>query len=181
VPFVYLSTCGCVFSQAGLKTVSGSASPKDSKEDDSPNNEDGKQYQLCPQCGTKYDKAEDVVFLNPSSEEEDKMRDAMYLRRLSEPVKSKGKKRKAAAAAASEEPAPKRSGVNSTNSGIASATRAVTASLAEEEAKRKAGMSDVVRSLYTPKGGPKRKETFMTMNTFTRVRLSCILFFVDLS
>ena len=40
--------------------------------------------------------------------------------------------------------------------------------LAEEEAKRKATMSDAVKSLYEPKNNGK--ETFMTMGTFTRVR-----------
>ncbi|EDR04764.1 uncharacterized protein LACBIDRAFT_161370, partial [Laccaria bicolor S238N-H82] len=61
-PFVYLSTCGCVFSQAGLKT-------------------------LCPQCGKKYSRTEDVVLLNPSQDEEDTMREAMERNRLLEPVK----------------------------------------------------------------------------------------------
>jgi hypothetical protein len=41
--------------------------------------------------------------------------------------------------------------------------------LALEEAKRKAGMSDVVKSLYGSKDAPQRKETFMTRGTFTRV------------
>jgi hypothetical protein len=163
MPFVYLSTCGCVFSQAGLKTVS-----KDESAD-----EDGKQLNLCPSCGAKYDKQEDVLLLNSSPEEEEKMHAAMIRRRLAEPVKTKGKKRKAAAAA--EEPAQKKKAtVNSTNNGITSATRAVQASLAEEEAKRKANMSDAVKSLYTSKDGPKRKETFMTMNTFTRVSCTCL-------
>jgi len=41
--------------------------------------------------------------------------------------------------------------------------------LAMEEAKRKSEMSDAVKSLYG--NGTKRKETFMMMNTFTRVFL----------
>jgi len=169
VPFVYLSTCGCVFSQAGLKTVSRSALPEDkSPKTTEGETEDGKQYHLCPQCNTKYDKEEDVLCLNPSSEEEENMRAKMERRRLAEPVKAKGKKRKTDGAA-SEESAQKRkkAGVNA-NSGITSTTRAVAASLAEEEAKRKAGMSEAIKSLYTSKNGPKRKETFMTMGTFTR-------------
>lgn len=167
VPFVYLATCGCVFTQAGLKTVSHSkdGSPKSSEGEA----EDSKHLNLCPQCGAKYDKVEDVVYINPSVEDEEKMRSAMDLRRLAEPVKTKSKKRKAAAAALEESAAKKKSTVNSANSGITSTTRAVAASLAEEEAKRKAGMSDAIKSLYTQKDGPKRKETFMTMNTFTRV------------
>jgi len=157
-----------------LKTVSQarSDSPKDKPRGDS--NEDSpadseKQYQLCPSCGTKYNKSQDVLTLNPSPEEEEIMHANMLKRRAAEPAKTKGKKRKAAAD--SEQPSSKKKAtVNSSNAGISSATRAVTASLAEEETKRKANMSDVVKSLYTPKNGPKRKETFMTMGTFTRVR-----------
>ena len=96
----------------------------------------------------------------------------MMKRRAAEPTKTKGKKRKAVADA--EQPSVKKKATaNSSNASISSATRAVAASLAEEETKRKANMSDAVKSLYTSKDGPKRKETFMTMGTFTRVR--CIL------
>ena len=166
VPFVYVSTCGCVFSQAGLKTVSqaDNGSPKEGSPADSE-----KQYQLCPSCGTKYDKSQDVLTLNPSPEEEEIMHANMLKRRAAEPTKPKGKKRKAAVDA-EQSSTKKRATVNSSNAGISSATRAVVASLAEEETKRKANMSDVVKSLYTSKDGPKRKETFMTMGTFTRVR-----------
>jgi len=115
----------------------------------------------------KYDKSQDVLTLNPSPEEEEIMHANMVKRRAVEPTKTKGKKRKAAADA--EQPSTKKKGmVNSNNSGISSTTRAVAASLAEEETKRRANMSDVVKSLYTSKDGPKRKETFMTMGTFTR-------------
>jgi len=171
-PFVYISTCGCVFSQAGLKTVSqaGNGSPKgESRGDSNEGNpaDSEKHYQLCPSCGTKYDKSQDVL-LNPSPEEEAIMRVNMLKRRAAEPTKTKGKKRKAVADA--EQPSTKKKAtVNSSNAGISSATRAVTASLAEEEIRRKANMSDAVKSLYTSKDGPKRKETFMTMGTFTRV------------
>lgn len=173
VPFVYISTCGCVFSQAGLKTVSraDNGSPKDEAKGDSDEGSSAdleKQYQLCPSCGTKYDKLQDVITLNPSEEEQEIMHANMLKRRAAEPTKTKGKKRKAAADA--EQPSTKKKAtVNSSNAGISSATRAVTASLAEEETRRKANMSDAVKSLYASKDGPKRKETFMTMGTFTRV------------
>jgi len=168
VPFVYLATCGCVFSQAGLKTVSHSFPKDESSKSPEGNTEDGKQFNLCPQCGAKYDKTEDVLLLNPSDEEEEKMHLEMDRKRLAEPIKSKGKKRKATGPASDELAQKKKKGVNSANTGITTATRAVTASLAEEEAKRKATMSDAVKSLYTSKDGPQRKETFMTMGTFTR-------------
>lgn len=95
----------------------------------------------------------------------------MLKRRAAEPAKTKGKKRKAAADA--EQPSTKKAAINASNAGISTATRAIAASLAEEETKRKANMSDAIKSLYAPKDGSKRKETFMTMGTFTRVR--CIL------
>lgn len=171
VPFVYISTCGCVFSQAGLRTVSqaDNGSPReeskgDPKEVRSVDSE--KQYQLCPSCGTKYDKLQDVLALNPSPEEEAIMHVNMLKRRAVEPTKTRVKKRKAAADA--EQPSTKKKAA--VNSSISSAARAISTGLAEEENKRKANMSDAIKSLYAPKDGPKRKETFMTMGTFTRVR-----------
>ena len=174
VPFVYISTCGCVFSQAGLRTVSqadNGSLKEESKGDfkEGGPTESEKRYRLCPSCGTKYDKSQDVLTLNPSPEEEAIMQVNMLKQRAIEPTKAKGKKRKAAADA--EQPSTKKkAAVNSNNAGISSASRAIAAGLAEEESKRKANMSDTIRSLYTPKDGPKRKETFMTMGTFTRVR-----------
>lgn len=168
-PFVYLQPCGCVFSQAGLRTVAGSSSPKEGEEQ-----EIGKQLDVCPQCASKYDKSADILLLNPSQEEEERMFAAMILRRASEPAK-KSKKRKADPPSGSDTPPLKskktNGGVTSqphTNPSISAASRAVVSSLAAEEAKRKAGMSDAVKSLYS-KEGEKRKETFMTMGTFTRV------------
>jgi len=158
-PFVYISTCGCVFSQAGLKTVSGAASSSDKT--------DG-ELTLCPQCGKKYSSAEDIVQLNPSQDDEDAMRLSMERRRLLEPAK-KGKKRKNVSPADETEPPAKKQELRPrTNPSIAAASRAVISSLAMEEAKRKAGMSDAVKSMYESADGGKRKETFMTMNTFTR-------------
>jgi len=159
------------FSQAGLKTVSqaGSVSPKDEPKSDSKegsSTDSEKECRLCPSCGTKY-KSQDVLTLNPSPEEEEIMYANMLKRRAAEPVKTKGKKRKVPAD--SEQPsAKKKATVNSSNASISRATRAVAASLAEEEVKRKANMSDTIKSLYVSKDGPKRKETFMTMGTFTR-------------
>ena len=56
-------------------------------------------------------------------------------------------------------------------SGHVVASRAVQSSLAMEEAKRKAGMSDAVKSLYGDKN-KKSNQTWATMGTFTRVRNS---------
>ena len=155
IPFIYIATCGCVLSQAGLKNVS--SSPKES---------DGQQFDVCPQCASKFSRTDDVILLNPAGEEAERAREAMTRKRLAEPPK-KSKKRKNATPS-DEEPAKKKA-APSTNPNIAAASRAVVSSLAEEEAKRKAGMSDAVKSLYS-NGKPARKETFMTMGTFTRVR-----------
>ncbi|KAJ3483564.1 hypothetical protein NLI96_g6236 [Meripilus lineatus] len=167
-PFVYIWTCGCVFSQAGLRVVSKTP----------PSSPEQKEFEMCPQCGAKYGRDEDVLVLNPQPEEEEKMILAMGRRRAAEPAKSKskGNKKRKAAAQADEEDVPaakkKHNGSASPaplmNPTIAAASRAVVNSLAEEEAKRKAGMSEAVKSLYHPKDGVKKKETFMTMGTFTR-------------
>ena len=174
-PFVYISTCGCVFSQAGLKTVASSASRKEKEKsvDDEPNE---KHLSLCPQCAKKYSAIEDVIPINPSQEEEEVMFFALERKRLLEPTKKKSKKRKNVESPDDEDepPAKKRVsppvGAPSLNPSMAAASRAVVSGLAMEEAKRKAGMSEAVKSLYGD--GTKRKETFMTMGTFTRV---CII------
>jgi len=176
-PFVYISTCGCVFSQAGLRTVTtSSASPKEkekSVDDDEPANE--KPLSLCPQCAKKYSSTDDVIPINPSQEEEEKMFFALERKRLLEPIKKKSKKRKNVESPDEEgaEPPNKKQVLPpppvtapNLNPSMAAASRAVVSGLAMEEAKRKAGMSEAVKSLYGD--GMKRKETFMTMGTFTR-------------
>jgi hypothetical protein len=168
-PFIHLAPCGDVFSHAGIRTVAGPAAR------DAEAGPAGRELDVCPQCAAKFDWAEDVVALNPPPDEEERMRGAMERRRLAEPPK-KSKKRKTvvdAHAADAEAPAKKRpwhaSALRpSTNPSIAASSRAVVSSLAAEEAKRKAGMSEAVKSLYSSEDGPRRKETFMTMGTFTR-------------
>lgn len=181
VPFVYIATCGCVVSQSGLKALGRSRGSPSSDEDRGKNKADGKkgaepkQLELCPQCGTKYDRLMDVRILNPDPETEQVMRTAMELRRRekSEKGKSKSKKRKAEDTEVGAEPSvdtKKPKAVPTVNPTIAAASRAVANSLAEEEAKRKAQMSDAVRSLYegNSKGGVKGDASWMT-RTFNRV------------
>jgi len=181
VPFVYLSTCGCVFSQAGLKAVSSGTQGKDKDQDqDKDIGEGGAQLDVCPQCAKKFDRLEDVRILNPGPEEEERMWGTMERRRACAPANNrvKSKKRKVAGVSPEEPdavPPPGKKKKSGTGSGTASpapsmgaASRAVASSLAMEEAKRKAQMSDAVKSLYRPKDGKARKETFMTMGTFTR-------------
>ena len=178
-PFVYLSTCGCVFSQAGLKTVSASSTLKDRDNDKgkakaATTDPSDAELELCPQCGKKYSRAEDIVLLNPSQDEEDTMREAMERKRLLEPVKkpkSSKKRKNDSPADDAEHPAKKQAPVGP-SAKISAASQAVVSGLAMEEAKRKSEMSDAVKSLYG--NGTKRKETFMTMGTFTRVRLPSV-------
>jgi hypothetical protein len=189
VPFVYLSTCGCVFSQAGLKAVSSPTPPSEKGKEKAANGEEGSpsdgQLDVCPQCAVKYNRAEDVRMLNPGPEEEERMQSVMERRRAAAATnaKGKGKKRKAGGAAEGDQrPGKKLSGSRSGSATplagptiVGAASRAVASSLAMEEAKRKSHMSDAVKSLYKPKDGKARKETFMTMGTFTRVSRSAFL------
>jgi len=169
-PFVYIATCGCVMSQAGLKAVAATPS-KDSAESSS-------QLELCPQCSSKFDRNDDVRMLNPDPETEETMRTAMEVRRekaKAAKANGKSKKRKAdketPAAEVGDEKAAKKAKASvpapSINPSVATASRAVVSSLAMEEVKRKAQMSDAVRSLYESKN-PQQKESFMTGRTFTR-------------
>jgi hypothetical protein len=198
-------------SSSSSPTPPGSDTDKETKEKKDGSSEENAQHQqqldVCPQCGAKFSRMEDITVLNPSPSEEERMRAAMDRRRLLEPTK-KPKKRKIAngdgngngngngtgASADLEEPPPSKkskstgnskskskSGAEqavlpSTNPSVAAASRAVVSSLAMEEAKRKAGMSAAVKSLYSSEDRPAKKETFMTFGTFTRVS-----FFVDLN
>ncbi|KAJ7490059.1 DUF602-domain-containing protein [Mycena galericulata] len=151
MPFVYLRPCGCVFAVAGLNAVR--SSPQDASRE---------EKDTCPQCATKYSHAVDCVALNPGPEEEERLRDLLSAQRLLEPVK-RSKKRKAAADPTADQPPVKKVAAAS----IATASNSLRSTLAMEEAKRKAGMTDAVRALYSGKD-TARKETFMTMGTFTR-------------
>ncbi|KAH6880594.1 Rtf2 RING-finger-domain-containing protein [Coprinopsis sp. MPI-PUGE-AT-0042] len=175
-PFCHISACGCVFSQGGLRTVAGSPkelTPKDTsstgKESSQEEGTEGAQtLDLCPQCAAKYSRKDDVVPLNPSEEEEFEMRMALDRRRALAPVKKKSKKRKQHDQDDdAEPPAKKKHTAPTINSSVRAASKAVVESLAAEEARRKATMSDAIKSLYSD-GKPARKETFMTMGTFTR-------------
>lgn len=194
VPFVYIAPCGCVVSRAGLKALAsaGSSTPPSDDAKDGKDSEKVVQLELCPQCGTKYEKDVDVRTLNPDAETEEAMRILMEVRqRAAKAAKAnKSKKRKnvtgsaengTPAAAAEGKIAP--SGTNGSgkaakkartdgpalNPSISAMSSGVMSALASEEAKRKAGMSDAVRSLYESKGNA-HKETFMT-RTFNRVSI----------
>lgn len=178
-PFIYIWTCGCVMSQAGFKTLSSSTSTSTppSDYDSSTPKESATSLDLCPQCSAKYSAATDVIILNPGPEEEAEMRDKMEARRLASSTKlSKKRKAQADEPPSANAPTTKKQNIKKTvsphmNPAVAAASRAVVESLAVEEAKRNAHMSEAVKSVYRSKDRRERKETFMTMNTFTRVSL----------
>ena len=117
-PALRLSTCSRVSSQAGLKTVSASSTPKDRENDKGKakvvrTGTSNAELELCPQCGKKYYRIEDVVLLDSPQEEEDAMREAMASKRLLEPVKMpklSNKQKNESPTDDAEYPARKRSG-----------------------------------------------------------------------
>jgi len=174
-PFVYLWTCGCTFARAGLKSVAISNAKSRKENGSSPDGEaqakdkeptPEESFEVCPRCAKKFSPLEDIITLNPSSEEEENLRIIMDRRKAKEPAK-KSKKRKAEAAGDEPPTKKKETAKPSTNSNISAASKAVMNSLAEEEAKRKANMSEAVKSLYES-SGTQHKETFMTRGTFNR-------------
>ncbi len=171
LPFVYLATCGDVFSTAGLKAVS---SPSSSSSSTPPKDGDAKSLtEPCPQCAKPFSRTEDVRTINPSEEEQERMMERM----LAAKAAAKTKKRKGVESTSDDVPT-KRSKVMdnetaqpapSMNPSVSSIAKKVTQQLAEEEKKRKANMSEAVASLYQSKNDRQEKQTFLTMNTFTRV------------
>jgi ribosome-binding protein aMBF1 (putative translation factor) len=167
-PFLYISKCGCVLSSAGFKALS-STPPKDAT--------NGDELDVCPSCATKFSRSEDVTPLNPSAEETEKLMERLLVKRAAEKkerdAKKSGKKRKKDSAedAGDEKHAKKEKPSGTLPSMNPSVAASVASSLALEEAKRKANMSAAVKSLYGD-GKKDKKETFMTMGTFTRVSLS---------
>ncbi|KAF9508019.1 hypothetical protein BS47DRAFT_1320943 [Hydnum rufescens UP504] len=179
-PFVHITACGDVFSAAGLRAVftstalASNVDPDASREASSSNSgstSPPEGFELCPQCGKKFDKAADVRPINPPSDITEQLREAMIKLRASQAAKSKSKKRKADAEAESNPKRSKPSNTTAANGGvpiIAVASRKVAAELAEEEKRRKEKMSAAVASLYQQKDAKPAKETFLTMGTFTR-------------
>lgn len=174
-PFVYISTCGCVFSQAGYKTVAASSSRSESPKEKEKGKDkststpeaDDSSYSLCPQCAKKYSPTEDVIPLNASPEDQQEMLFALERKRLLEPPKKSKKRKNAEEDGETSGKTKKAKAAPALNPSIKAANKAVVNELAKEEKKRKEQMSEAVKSLYGD--GTKRKETFMTMGTFTRV------------
>ncbi|KZO99558.1 DUF602-domain-containing protein [Calocera viscosa TUFC12733] len=179
IPFVFLWSCGCVFSKSGLRALSTPAEEAERRKEEAQEaheggsdkeNKEGKEKAdrvlACPQCGKPYTEAQ-IVPLNPPPAIAEERRAALLLRRASEPAKSKKRKAAAAALLGADEPEGKRA---KPALGPTMASSAVAALLREEERKRaKTGMSAAVKSLYRDKDAKEDKPTFLTMGTFTRV------------
>ncbi|KZT61856.1 DUF602-domain-containing protein [Calocera cornea HHB12733] len=177
IPFVFLWSCGCVFSASGLRAIATPVEEAERKSEEAQGEGSDKENirgkgeekaRQCPQCGKPYLEAQ-VVPLNPPTAVAEERLAALLSRRASEPPKSK-KRKHAASALPAEEPEKKKPTL-----GPSMATSAVSALLREEEKKRaKVGMSAAVKSLYRDKGAKEDKGTFLTMGTFTRVSASAL-------
>jgi hypothetical protein len=174
LPFVYLLTCGDVFSQAGLKAMATSPPAADKDEKETHQGE----MSLCPQCNTKYDPREDVFAINPSPEEEERMIERMAIYLASKPIKSK--KRKVAALKEEEEEskAKRRVIVPDTprtpmmSAGMERRAARVVEGATEIHKTKVEKMSDAVKSLYRNKDQEKgAKPNWISQGTFTRVSL----------
>ena len=95
------------------------------------------ELELCPQCGKKHSRTEDIVLLNPSQNEEDTMCEAMERKRLLEPVKKSesSKKRKNDSLTDDTEHSANKQAVAGPTSKISAASQAVMSGLVMEEAK----------------------------------------------
>ncbi|ESK97291.1 hypothetical protein Moror_17856 [Moniliophthora roreri MCA 2997] len=111
--FIYISACGCAFSQAGLKTISASSSLKEGQDSPEPN------------------------LREMNMREAMKRRQLLELIKLKKPKKRKNGEEEPEPASKKTKPLP----APSTHTSIAATSRAVTSSQAMEKAKRKANMS----------------------------------------
>ena len=172
VPFIYLRSCGCVFSQTGFRALTTSTPPSDLNYTSKESKETDVEKKLCPQCNEKYDPLQDIFTINPGAEEEDRMRD-----RLLSVSKNKSKKRKALESEdAPDAKRPSTKLVSRTvtkpmmNPQVAKNSKKVADGIAEHEKKRISDMSDAVRSIYQGKG-TKTGANWISQGTFTRVRI----------
>uniref|UniRef100_A0A1A8GJF9 Replication termination factor 2 n=1 Tax=Nothobranchius korthausae TaxID=1143690 RepID=A0A1A8GJF9_9TELE len=153
--FCYLQTCGCVFSERALKEV---------------------KTEICHKCGDPF-KEDNVIVLNGTKEEIDKLREKMEERRAKTKTK-KSKKSKAAETVstpaesiedAQSSPAggagkSLQNGVESSQSAVAGPsgssqdTNASTASATKRSIQDMQGKSEVFKSLFTTHSSAKRSK-----------------------
>jgi hypothetical protein len=197
LPFGCIKTCGCVFSEGGIRAVvqseANSRATEDAhKADTSPNID---MSIPCPNCSEPFHPAggfgndgtgsEWWLPLNPKKEAQEIMLANLLAKRAEKKANSKKrdgkeKKRKSEAVVADGDAAPtldddrplaKKSKPATTHHNIQMSSK-VTQELAALEAKRKAdGVSDAVKSIYGDGRGLRAEKNDFFTRTFNRVSL----------
>ncbi|XP_019952477.1 replication termination factor 2 [Paralichthys olivaceus] len=127
--FCYLQTCGCVFSERALKEV---------------------KTEICHKCGDPF-KHEDIVFLNDTKEEVEKLRERMEAKRAkAKTKKSKKNKEVETASTPADEAGP------SGTSGSSEGAKSSTASGTKRSVQTMEEKSEVFKSLFTTHSSAKR-------------------------
>ncbi|XP_060724222.1 replication termination factor 2 isoform X2 [Tachysurus vachellii] len=132
--FCYLHTCGCVFSERALKEV---------------------KTEICHKCGDPFHE-NDIVMLNSSKEEQDKLQKAMEERRAKAKTAKKSKKSKALETVfkSPESTAPGPSG--------SSKPVKVTAAAGSKRSIQETEKSEAYKSLFTSHSSAKRTKDQMS-------------------
>ncbi|XP_035008425.1 replication termination factor 2 [Hippoglossus stenolepis] len=130
--FCYLQTCGCVFSDRALKEV---------------------KTEICHKCGDPF-KHEDIVFLNGSKEEGEKLREKMEAKRANAKTK-KSKKSKVTEQAETVSTPADVAGTSATSSSSED-PKSSTASGTKRSIQKMEEKSEVFKSLFTTHSSAKR-------------------------
>ncbi|XP_034441382.1 replication termination factor 2 isoform X2 [Hippoglossus hippoglossus] len=130
--FCYLQTCGCVFSDRALKEV---------------------KTEICHKCGDPF-KHEDIVYLNGSKEEGEKLREKMEAKRANAKTK-KSKKSKVTEQAETVSTPADVAGTSATSSSSED-PKSSTASGTKRSIQKMEEKSEVFKSLFTTHSSAKR-------------------------
>ncbi|XP_034441381.1 replication termination factor 2 isoform X1 [Hippoglossus hippoglossus] len=134
--FCYLQTCGCVFSDRALKEV---------------------KTEICHKCGDPF-KHEDIVYLNGSKEEGEKLREKMEAKRANAKTKKSKKSKVTEQAETVSTPAvlhPDVAGTSATSSSSED-PKSSTASGTKRSIQKMEEKSEVFKSLFTTHSSAKR-------------------------
>ncbi|KAI9473651.1 MAG: Rtf2 RING-finger-domain-containing protein [Benjaminiella poitrasii] len=153
--FVYLDTCGCVFAEQALKEI--------------PTKE-------CVTCGKPFE-SQSVIVINPTKEEQEKMRIIMEEKKAKAKAERKAKKaknggdkkRKKHDSPETTTPSPpkKKSAIANIQSSAAVAVLDKVAQDLAEKEKNSVSLSKAVKSIYGSKD-KKENGNYLTKGTFTR-------------
>ncbi|EIM22957.1 DUF602-domain-containing protein [Wallemia mellicola CBS 633.66] len=150
--FVYIPKTGVVASESGLKSMNN-----------------GSKVGSCPETGQEYN-FDELITLNPSSEEETVMKEQLYAKRLKQSDNKKTKKRKAAADATVQVTKAKKYDDEPVSDVVKGARQAVSDAL--NSSSKDVVHSDAVKSIFGPKDIPKSGRRtdaeWMTQGTWNR-------------